>query len=92
MAPVELRLRGAGDVAAGPPARSCGDKGEQVRWDQLFADLEAQLEAEEARDLRLEVADRIRRERAQVGLAGEAAGAPVRAGLGEPAGRSGGRR
>lgn len=39
-----------------------------MRWDQLFADLEAQLEAEEARGLVLEVADRIRRERALVGL------------------------
>ena len=39
-----------------------------MRWDQLFADLEAQLEAEEARDLMLEVADRTRRERALVGL------------------------
>ncbi len=55
-------------MASGPPPRSCGEKGGAVRWDQLFADLEAQLEAEVARDLMLEVADRIRRERAQVGL------------------------
>ena len=47
---------------------AAGREGEQVRWNQLFADLEAQLEAEEARDLMLEVADRIRRERAQGGL------------------------
>lgn len=44
------------------------DEGEPVRWQQLFADLEAQLEAEDVRELTLEVADRTRRERALVGL------------------------
>lgn len=39
-----------------------------MRWDDLFADLEAQWEAEERRELDAEVADRTRRERALVGL------------------------
>jgi hypothetical protein len=39
-----------------------------VRWQQLFADLEARLEAEDARERGLEVADRTRRERALVGM------------------------
>lgn len=39
-----------------------------MRWQELFADLEGQLEAEAARDLDLEVADRVRRERADVAL------------------------
>ena len=39
-----------------------------MRWDDLFADLGAQWEAETRRELDAEVADRTRRERASVGL------------------------
>lgn len=39
-----------------------------MRWDRLFDDLQAQMDAEGQRDLELEVSDRTRRERAQVGL------------------------
>ena len=39
-----------------------------MRWDDLFADLGAQWDAESRRELDAEVADRTRRERASVGL------------------------
>ena len=39
-----------------------------MRWERLFADLEAQLAAEADADLRVEVADRVRAELAQVPL------------------------
>jgi hypothetical protein len=39
-----------------------------MRWDRLFDDLQAQLDADGQRELELEVSDRTRRERASVGL------------------------
>jgi hypothetical protein len=39
-----------------------------MRWDRLFDDLQAQMDAEGQRELDLEVSDRTRRERAAVGL------------------------
>jgi hypothetical protein len=39
-----------------------------MRWDRLFDDLQAQLDATGQRELELEVSDRTRRERALVGL------------------------
>ncbi|MEO5609711.1 MAG: hypothetical protein ABIQ61_08335, partial [Ornithinibacter sp.] len=46
-----------------------------MRWDGLFADLEGQLAADERRELDSEVAERTRRERAGVDLAGRLAAA-----------------
>ena len=39
-----------------------------MRWDRLFDDLQAQMDADGQRELDLEVSDRTRRGRAQVGL------------------------
>mgnify|MGYP000140769926 CR=1 FL=1 len=44
------------------------DEGAAMRWDRLFDDLQAQLDAEGQRERDLEVSDRTRRERAGVGL------------------------
>lgn len=44
-----------------------------MRWRDLFADLEAQLLADERRELQAEVADRTRRERAEVTVLDRAA-------------------
>ena len=39
-----------------------------MRWDRLFDDLEAQMDGDAQRERDLEVSDRTRRERAQLGL------------------------
>lgn len=63
-----------------------------MRWARLFADLEAQLQAEDSADLASEVASRTRHEVGQLGLADRlraAVGHPIRlscAGAGELAG------
>lgn len=46
-----------------------------MRWDDLFADLEARFDAEQEAELVAEVADRIRSETARTGLAERVAGA-----------------
>lgn len=53
-----------------------------MRWERLFDDLEAQLAAEEARDLSSEVADRTRRERATVDVQSRLLRSVGRAGIG----------
>jgi len=64
-----------------------------MRWARLFADLEAQLQAEEAGDLASEVASRTRHESGQLTMADRlraAVGHPVRircAGVGDLAGK-----
>ncbi|GAB3434569.1 hypothetical protein GCM10027517_02790 [Phycicoccus ginsengisoli] len=49
-----------------------------MRWEDLFADLESQWDAEHRRELDAEVADRTRRERATVALADRLAAAGSR--------------
>lgn len=56
-----------------------------MRWNELFADLEAQWDAEQRRDLDAEVADRTRRERATVTLRERFAGAAAHGGAADPA-------
>lgn len=48
---------------------SVGAYGSVVRWESLFADLEGQLDAAQRADLRAELAERVRAERAVVDLA-----------------------
>ena len=55
------------------PRVSTSGYGCGVRWQDLFADLEAQLLAEQRRELQAEVADRTRRERAEVTVLDRAA-------------------
>ena len=55
-----------------------------MRWDDLFADLEAQLDLEQAAELWVEVADRSRRELAAISLLDRASahvGSPVQLGV-----------
>lgn len=52
-----------------------------ARWDRLFEDLEAQLAAEELRELRAEVADRTRRERSLIDLQARLLGSVGRSGV-----------
>ena len=59
---------------------------DEVRWDRLFADLDAQLAAADAVELAAEVSDRTRREVARLHLADRARlaiGAEVSVGLGQ---------
>lgn len=58
----EARLGTSGRWPAVPYSRS-------MRWERLFADLEARLAHEEARELELDVAERVRAERARTRLA-----------------------
>lgn len=56
-------------MVAQRPGVAAGPYGDRVRWESLFADMESQLVAARAQELRDEVAELTRAERAQVALA-----------------------
>lgn len=61
-------MRGQGGVGDGGDVVAGALPSAAMRWERLFADLEAQWERESRRDLDAEVAERTRRERATVEL------------------------
>ena len=65
---VVYRSRALG-TTQGLVAQYAASYGEQMRWEALFADLEAQFDASDAADLAVEIADLTRAERATVELA-----------------------